>query len=458
VRAQESELPRSIAVSFIDGESPQYRKADAAATRPAGARRRETRVEAAIVTRRDEAEALAEALLDATLAGRDTASLTLSPRRIDLAPGDLLGLPGDANPHRIVRIADGPAGRRMETRAVPLQARRPRAAGRAEAQPRRAVPLLAGRPFAVVLDLPADRGVPTPLQVLAVAADPWPGAVAIWRSAGAGTPLSLHGFADYPACLGQTLTALAPGPLWRFDRANRLDVHLRHAGALGAIDEGQALVGGNLFALVGVDGAVELISAAGITLIGPQTYRLTRLLRGLAGSEGEAARTLPAGCLIVRLDAAVVPLVERLDEAGRAFRYRIGPADRDPGDPAFAELFATAGLLALRPLSPVHLRARREADGVRVTWIRRARRDGDSWDVAEIPLDDPEAYVVEIFADDGRLVRTLTAASPTLLYRTADETADFGRPQASLDLGVAQIGLAAGRGPPCRARTRVTGG
>jgi hypothetical protein len=455
VRAEEAELPRSVEIGFTDSQSTEYRRANAAAIRPTGARRRETRMEAAIVTRRDCAEALAEAALDATLAARDTARFLLSPRRIDLAPGDLLALPGEPIPHRIVRIADSPQGRRVETRGVPLHGGPPRTGDRAEARPRRSVPALAGPPFAVALDLPADRGTPTPLQVLAVAADPWPGTVAIWRSQGEGAPLSPHGFVDHPACLGESLTALPPGPLWRFDRNARLDVRLRHAGGLGAIDAAAALAGGNLFALRGADGAVELFSAAGVTLIGPETYRLTRLLRGLAGSEAQAGRAAPAGSLIVRLDRAIVPLVERLDEAGRAFRYRIGPAERDPADPTFVEFVARAGLEAFRLLSPVHLRAWRGPDGVRLTWIRRARRDGDSWDVVEIPLEEPESYVVELFAADGRTLRTLTANTASLLYAAGDETADFGGPQTRLDVGIAQVGAVAGRGPTTRSRLWV---
>ena len=455
VRAEEAELPRSVEVGFTDAESAEYRRANAAAIRPTGARRREARMEAAIVTRRDCAEALAEAALDATLAGRDTARFAVSPRRIDLAPGDLLALPGERLPHRIVRIADGPQGRQVETRGVPRHGRAPRASDRAGARPRPALPALAGPPFAVALDLPADRGSPCALQVLAVAADPWPGTMAVWRSEGEGAPLSPHRFVDYPACLGQTLIALPPGPLWRFDRNARLDVRLRHAGALGAIDAAAALAGGNLFALRGADGRTELFTAAGVALIGPETYRLTGLLRGLAGSEAQAGRTAPAGGLIVRLDAAVVPLVERLDEAGRAFRYRVGPAERDPADPTFVEFVASAGLEPLRPLRPVHPRARRAADGVHLTWLRRARRDGDSWDVVEPPLEEPESYVVEVFSADGTRLRTLTAAGQGLLYEAADEDTDFGAPQVRLDIGITQVGAAAGRSPTTRARVPI---
>ncbi|KQP94690.1 hypothetical protein ASF60_00260 [Methylobacterium sp. Leaf113] len=456
VRAEEAELPRSLEIGFTDGDTAEYRRASAAAIRPSGARRRETRMEAAVVTRRACAEALAEAALDARLAARDTARFTLSPRRIDLAPGDLLALPGEPGPHRILRIADSPRGRQIETRGVPLHGRTPRTDDRAGMRPRRAVPALAGPPFAVALDLPADRGSPTALQVLAVAADPWPGPVAIWRAEGEDAALVPHGFVDLPACLGETLTALPPGPLWRFDRGARLDVRLRHAGDLAAIGEAAALAGGNLFAVRSTrDGAIELIAAAGVTLIGPGTYRLTGLLRGLAGSEAQAARASPAGSLIVRLDGAVVPLVERLDEAGRPFRYRIGPATGEPADPAHVALRATAGLTALRPSSPVHLRAQREPEGVRLAWIRRTRRDGDSWDAAEIPLEEPEAYRVTVFSPEGRPLRVLTAAAPGLLYPATDEAADFGGPQGRLDVAVAQVGLAAGVGPETRAQVAV---
>ncbi|MBY0398454.1 MAG: hypothetical protein K2X91_18560, partial [Thermoleophilia bacterium] len=156
----------------------------------------------------------------------------------------------------------------------------------------------------------------------------------------------------------------------------------------------------------------------------------------------------------VRLDdGAVTPLVDRLDEVGRAFRYRIGPADSDPADPAVTALTAAAGLAALTPLRPVHLRARRAADGVRLSWLRRARRDGDAWEPAEIPLDEPDAYAVTVFSAAGAALRTLRSAAQHCLY--GDEAADFGGAQTHLDVAVAQIGPVAGPGPACRARIPV---
>nr|WP_137829027.1 glycoside hydrolase/phage tail family protein [Methylobacterium sp. L1A1] len=453
VRAEESELPRTVEIDFSDGESAEYRRATAAARRPGGTRRREARIEAAIVTRRDAAQVLAEALLDASLAGRETASFGVSPRRIDLEPGDRLRLPGGAL-HRIARIDDSPQGRRIETQAVP-RGGRDAVRGRSTPLPERSPPALPGPVFARVLDLPTTRGDPSPLSALAVAAEPWPGAVAVWRSTGEGAPFALHRLVDHPACLGETLSTLPPGPLWRFDRNAHLDVRLRHAEGLSAIGKAAALSGANLFALVGPEGAIEILSAAGAAFTGSDTWRLTTLLRGLGGSEAAAARPAPAGCLIVRLDdGAVIPLVERLDEAGRPFLYRVGPADRDPADPVFIGFAASAGLTAFLPLSPVHLRARREAGGLRLSWTRRARREADAWEPADVPFDEAsESYAIDILDGGGAVLRSLTSTVAHVLY--ADEVADFGGPRTEIAFAVAQVGLVGGRGPARRAWVRV---
>ena len=150
---------------------------------------------------------------------------------------------------------------------------------------------------------------------------------------------------------------------------------------------------------------------------------------------------------MVRLDEAVLPLTEHLADLGVArWRYRIGPAERDHADPSYVEIVATAGGDALRPFAPVHVKARREAGGVRIRWIRRARRGGDAWESVEVPLgEDDERYEVDILAG-AAVLRTLAANAPQALYETAQELADFGAPQTALSLRVAQLGKAIGRG------------
>jgi hypothetical protein len=90
--------------------------------------------------------------------------------------------------------------------------------------------------------------------------------------------------------------------------------------------------------------------------------------------------------------------------------------------------------------------ARREAGGIRISWIRRTRRDGDAWEPVEVPLGEShERYELDIL-DGGAVKRTLASTAPTILYPTERELADFGAPQATLALCVAQMSATVGRG------------
>ncbi len=203
----------------------------------------------------------------------------------------MISLPTDAGPklHRILRIADGPT-RKMSVRAVePAIFERP---GASIPRPKRRPPPVPGKPQAIILDLLVSAGNLTSLQYIAVAADPWPGAATIWRS-GNGASFAPHRILGLPAVIGLTKTVLPPGPLWRWDRRAVLDVEIS-SGALSSIDDEAALAGGNLFAVQGQDGRWEILSAAGAELIGERTYRLSRFLRGLAGSEPDRS---PSGAV-----------------------------------------------------------------------------------------------------------------------------------------------------------------
>jgi hypothetical protein len=355
----------------------------------------------------------------------------------------VVSVPTAAGPrlHRVVRIADGPT-RQVTTRAVePAIFETP---GSPAPRRRKAPPPVPGKPQVVVLDLPAVSGEPTALQLVAVAAEPWPGAAAIWRSE-TGSSFRLHGFVDLPAMIGTTLTALPPGPLWRFDPRSSLEIRISK-GAVAAVPDEGALAGDNLFAVRGADGRWEILAAAGAELIGERTYRLSRLLRGLAGSEPEAGRTVAAGALVVRLDEAVTPLTASLADLNRPWIYRVGPAGRDHADPAFVTFTAAAAGEALRPFSPVRVTARREAGGTRIAWIRRGRRQADAWEPVDVPFgEDAESYELDIL-QGAVLKRRVAVAAPFYLYPAAAEVVDFGGPQAALTLRVAQASAAVGRG------------
>jgi hypothetical protein len=119
------------------------------------------------------------------------------------------------------------------------------------------------------------------------------------------------------------------------------------------------------------------------------------------------------------------------------------------------ELSATVGNAPLLPLAPVRVRARRLIDGVVLSWTRRTRVDGDSWEAFEVPLgEDREHYRLAI--RDGEVTkRVFEVAVPELLYGAADELADFGAPRSVLEIELAQVSLVAGAGASWRGSVTI---
>ncbi|MGQ3357149.1 MAG: GTA baseplate fiber-binding domain-containing protein, partial [Phreatobacter sp.] len=250
---------------------------------------------------------------------------------------------------------------------------------------------------------------------------------------------------ERPSLMGRTLTPLGAGRPWLWDRGASLTVELV-GGALAGQPEAAVLGGANALALAHPDGGWEVLQFRDAVLLAARTYALSQLIRGQRGTE-HLTGPVPPGASVVMLDGPLVPLGSGLDLVGRPFRYRIGSSVLLAADPAVAEVEATADMTALTPFAPVHVRARREAEGIRISWIRRTRLGGDGWDVAEVGLGEAaERYLLTIRAADGAPLRSVETAAPAHLYPAADEAADFGAPQAALRLSIAQVSAVAGPG------------
>ncbi len=451
VRAQESELPREVRVIHLDSDD-EYRRAIGRSRRLAGAARRETAIEAAVAIPAAEADRIAEERLREAWIGRDSVSFGLGPRALAVEVGDhvSLAIDGAQRLFRITRIADA------ETRAVTAVAAAEQGwvAARAAGRPaQNAATLQAGRPFAVLIELPLAGEAEPPLLVAAASASPWPGPLTV-LSAGPGEPFAPVATITRPALIGRLLEPLAAGPLWRWDRHGVLDVGFAQ-GLPQAVSEPAALAGANSFAVQCADGRWEIVSGAGVELVAQRRCRITGLLRGLGGSGGQARIGATTGALVVALDEALAPIERSLGAIGRSLAIRVMPPGVDLADPGVLSLSHTVQGLALRPLSPVHPRAERVAGGVRLTWIRRTRRDGDSWELAEPPLAEArEAYRVSVL-DGATPVWTAEVAAPEALFPAAIETSAFGTPQAMLSLDVRQLSASIGPGAPLLARIAV---
>ncbi|MGL5139622.1 MAG: phage tail protein, partial [Beijerinckiaceae bacterium] len=440
-RAQASEQPAALSMAFIESEW-DYRPAMARAEVDDPASRREAVLELAVAIPRATAQHLAETMLAEGRAARDSITLQLPASRLDVTPGD--GIVHAGRRYLVQRITSG-ATRRLE--AVGFSVASTVSAPARSLPPPVAAPRLAGRPFAVVLDLlSADSAEPV-LQHLAVAADPWPGGFTLWRSDDEGAGFEPVERVSTAAVVGETLTPFAPGPLWRFDRHSKLDIRLS-GGALTSVSEAAALAGTMLLAIRAHGGGWEIVSFAEAQLLGERRWRLSRFIRGLSGSEALAGVAKPAGSQVVVLDGALVPLARGTGRLGRPALYRLSPEGSDHGDPLALAYAATPGPSALLPFAPVHAKARRSAAGVTISFVRRARFGGDGWELAEVPLqEEQERYEIGIYAD-ASLRRVLASDQPTLLYATATELADFGAAQTSLALVIRQVSAAAGPGHP----------
>jgi hypothetical protein len=105
----------------------------------------------------------------------------------------------------------------------------------------------------------------------------------------------------------------------------------------------------------------------------------------------------------------------------------------------------------LKPLSPAHVRGSRSAGDLAISWVRRTRMGGDSWDAVEVPLaEEAERYEVDIL-DGSTVKRTLATISPSATYTASQQTADFGAPQSSISLRAYQLSTVFGRGSPANA-------
>jgi hypothetical protein len=441
-RAQETELPREASFGFTDAVA-DYRRSAVTSRKLVGAAGRSLHSDLAVITNDAAATRRAEIWLQDLWAGREAAEFSLGMKRLALSPGDVVALTLDGR-RRLFEIGDliDTELRQVKARSIdPEVFSVPLSASRIKVP---AIPAALGPAQVTVLDLPAlDASAPVVLTRLAITANPWPGSVAVWKSSD-GASFEIAAIAAAPCAIGETLDALPAGPTARWDRASSMRVKL-YGGALASISDARVLEGGNAAAVRNAAGAWEILQFANTVLVDGQTWLLSRLLRGQAGSKAAMAAPLPAGAPFVVLGAQLVPIALGFDALARPMQLRIAATARNHDDPTAVALTVTPGDTALRPLSPVHVAARRAGDGIHLSWIRRTRIDGDGWGV-EVPLGEQvEAYALDIFSG-GAVVRSIACAAPQALYAAADELADFGAAQTGLHIRVAQLSGTVGAG------------
>lgn len=125
--------------------------------------------------------------------------------------------------------------------------------------------------------------------------------------------------------------------------------------------------------------------------------------------------------------------------------FRIGPALRSVDDPSYRQLKRAFSGNGLRPFAPAHLRSELQTDGgVTLSWVRRTRTDGDSWDALEVPLgEESEAYLLRV-RKDGGVLREEMLSMPVFDYGTSLQQEDGSTGEIVFE--IAQVSATYGAG------------
>jgi hypothetical protein len=268
---------------------------------------------------------------------------------------------------------------------------------------------------------------------------------------GATLYVSSNGGSTYTAVMAMPLEATmgyANTVLGNFYGGNIVDEHSSINvsllnGSLSSTDAAGLLAGTNT-AIIGD----EIVYFRDATLQANGSYTLRGFLRGRRGSE-YAMSTHAAADRFVLFNAAVVRVAQVSADIGVAKLYKAVHSGSTLSA-ATAESFTNAGN-SLKPYAPVQLGGGRNAAGdLTLAWVRRGRTSGEWRDLVDVPLGETsEAYEVEIYADGtyATLKRTITGiSSQSTSYTAAQQTTDFGSPQATVYFKVYQLSSVVGRG------------
>ncbi|MEM9170602.1 MAG: glycoside hydrolase/phage tail family protein [Pseudomonadota bacterium] len=445
-----ADAPTAFRLGFVD-EAADYAPGVVEARAPDAAADavREAGAEVAAVMPPEEAAARARSVLADARVMRETARFDLDPTRLAVEPGDALAvtLGGVARRYRVSDIEDGPVRRIEAVRVEPAVYEAP--VGPTQFRAPALAPVY-GKPVFWVMDLPlfagADETADPAAPYVAAFAEPWPGALALYRAAAGGTQ-SLVGGVSARAAMGRLETALLAGASGRRDfRSVRIRLFYGVLSSRALLD---VFAGANALAVEAASGAYEVLQFETATLDPDGAWTLSGLLRGQAGTEAQAAVGASAGARAALITGALARPALSAEQRGQAFTWSAGPDGVAPSEPSFASVTATSAARGFLPLSPVHLRADADgAGGFALSWIRRTRQGGDAWD-GEVPVaESVERYQVTVLSGETAL-RVVETTAPSYAYAAGDVASDFpGGAPAALSFAVRQWSDRVGWGAP----------
>jgi hypothetical protein len=438
-RAPEAEMAGKVRLSFTEGQA-DYEAHSAEAIFPDETARSVSSSETPLVLNPEDGQAITERWLAESRVARDALSVSLPLSSLGIGAGDLIDFQGAS--YRIDRVE--------QRNALAIEAVRIEPSIYQPSDSVVTLPAVRGfvspaPVFSTFMDLPLLTGDEVPnAPHIAVSAKSWPGSAAVYSSV-QDADYALNRIINRPAIIGQTEAILEKGCSGRMDRSNVLRVKLT-SGSLSSATELGLLNGANLAAIgSGSSNDWEILQFGKAALVATDTYELSELLRGQAGSDALVPELWPIGSLFVVLDAAITQLELSASSRGLARHYRIGPAQRAYSDPSYQHQVQAFDGIGLRPYSVVHLKAQKLVGSVDFGWVRRTRIEGDSWEGIEVPLGEvTESYKVQVRKGNVILRETLVA-SPQWSYSLSQAASDGAT--GLISVGISQVSQSFGAGP-----------
>lgn len=440
IRAPEAERVGRLRVQFWD-QNAHYEAASVEARFTGDVSMATASLQLPLVLERRFGQKLATRLLADARIARDEVKFALPPSYLDLSLGDFVSIGQSSFVYRVDRIEDFGA---KVIEAVRVERGVFEAVANSEFA-REPVPVASKGPvhFAF-LDLPLLTGSEVEhAPHFAATAQPWGNGVSVYSSSSQ-DGFTLNKRAETPAVFGLTLTDLVKSSPARWDRGE--GVFVTFSDDVQARSTQDVLNGANAAAIRFGSGDWEVFQFRDAELQGDGSYRLTGLLRGQAGTEWMIPDAWPTGSEIVILGAGVEQIELAATARGLERNYRVGPANIPVSDATFTQVSHAFEGIGLRPYTPAHLHSRADGlGGFNLSWIRRTRVDGDSWQSFEVPLgEDAELYHVRVM-DGATVLRELDITSPDWTYSAADIASDAASGAVAVE--IAQISTRFGIGP-----------
>ena len=285
-----------------------------------------------------------------------------------------------------------------------------------------------GRSELVLFEAPSSGGTlsDAPLAFVAAAASGAWKAVPVELRLGTETMPSIA--IRRQAIVGRALSVLDGRAPMVVDERSSVRVKLVGSSAVLLNADDEALMAGANLAKLGE----ELIQFGRAEEIAPQTFRLSRLLRGRRGTEWAAGghQSGEPFCLIGSGIQQVEPSPGAIGATLTAIAHGIGDAAPLPE----AQRVLTGE--AMRPPSPCHLKLWRESGGIGASWIRRSHRGWDWLDGVGVP-DDPFAELYRVTIEGSRGQAVVETAMTSIACDLGDLPAPVGE---AIGLTVVTIG------------------